>query len=317
MTVMTIMTMTNPSFAYIPEMLVEVYREKFLNREDVWFKQYVSNQKCEYFAVKSESGHSEISKVIRSHLQGELTAAWAAIDRDNKSRWCCWDSDLDADFLSKISELLDSWSFASIAEGRRDGREGHLWLFFDSPVSCMELLRFNKEVLAQCQIPADVIEFFPKYADKFSQVRGPLGVHRKPGANNQRGWFNEEEPSLIQQLEYLAAVPMNAGWKISNIAKACFAIDKRLSAIAPATPNQERCARLPNAFDILALIPEHARRLRGNDWETQCPLCAAEGGDNHGDNLHIHRSGSPFTCVKDGPGKRHSAPQIAAALSRS
>ena len=81
-------------------------------------------------------------------------------------------------------------------------------------------MRFEQEIRAHAGVPHGAVEFFPKQssADKVANsIRAPLGIHRKPGAGNVRGWFDGPPQELNEQLDWLAAQPLNSAEKILQI----------------------------------------------------------------------------------------------------
>lgn len=300
--------------------LCQNYMNRFINRTELWFRQWVDvDRKCQYACVKSGAKRYEpvTLPLIARHLKGEVTCSWPAINETGKSKWCCWDSDFENGDIVRIADVLNRLRLVSHREAVRPGRDGHLWMFFDEPIEAEQLLRLNREVLAHAGVmlksrayPSGV-EFFPASSSRLSQVRGPLGVHRKPGANNARGWFVQPEQNLKAQLEWLTSAPSNSSQIISNMVKPLFAADLARQAIAEPRviqPYPRGAARV----DILTLVAD--RRWNGRDWIARCPLCALEGHDKASDNLRISADGKIFCCVYGGPASTHSARSIVAAL---
>lgn len=148
------------------------------------------------------------------------------------------------------------------------------------------------------------IELFPRSSNNYSQVRGPLGVNRKPEANGARSLFEGAEPNLVSQLEWLASRTLN------RTEDALREVVKRAVHIKSKTHSRP----LPQTTNILDLVDW---RVSGGSFVAQCPLCAAEGHDRHRDNLRISSDGRKFCCVFGGPGKIHKAKAILKAIFTS
>ncbi len=181
---------------------LETYRNLFVPREDVFARQ---TPKGSYFLRRS----LVTDDVLRSHLQGEITAGFYALRPDHTARWVVLDSD-QADGLDQLQEAwkqLDRQGIPSQLEGSRRG--GHLWIFFE-PIAAQIARRLIAVVLPDLHV-----EVYPKQNQVSedgvgSLVRGPLGVHLLTG---QRYPFLDPlslEPtagSVQATLEYLQAVP--------------------------------------------------------------------------------------------------------------
>ncbi|MGH9548594.1 MAG: TOTE conflict system archaeo-eukaryotic primase domain-containing protein, partial [Terriglobales bacterium] len=183
------------------------YTERFVNRDDVYFEQWRSGQRYGLRAVRGQV----TAELIEKHLQGHITISVPAMSKNATCKWCAWDSDIVDGSIDRIATILDSLKWHPIREGKRSGRDGHLWLFFDSPVSAADLILFDKEIRRRCGIADRVLEFFPKQskAEIGSALRLPLGVHRKPGANNSVGWFAGPPEDRSAQLAWFAEQALN------------------------------------------------------------------------------------------------------------
>lgn len=162
------------------------------------------------------------------------------------------------------------------------------------------------------------MEFFPKQAnaDYGSLVRGPLGIHHKPGAGNMRGWFDGCERQVGAQLSLLANQPVNSATALTRFADELRGREP-IKTRPPRFVSEGTFYGRGRSFqNILELIPVSQRTLKGKNWITQCPACAAQGTDSHRDNLHIAVDGAKFWCVEGGPGKTHRKNDIRAALTR-
>ncbi|MBY0547057.1 MAG: hypothetical protein K2W95_07170 [Candidatus Obscuribacterales bacterium] len=288
----------------------------FINRTDVWFQQAVYRDKFGCFCKKVANGADPVSRrLIVNHLSGDITVCVPATNGEGLAKWCAWDSDLDSDHLARIAAVLVAIGFHPLKEGRREGREGHMWLMLDVPAPAADLLLFNRLVCSYAEIDRNALEFFPKSVNKLSQLRLPLGVHRKPEANHQRGWFDGAPKSIAEQLIWFAAQPKNSTERVQRLANA----QRIAEANALRQARKKRVRRFANrvgsleAIDILSLVD--ARRV-GDEFYAQCPACAAEGHDRHADNLRISADGKKFCCVFGGPAATHKSREIVRILSK-
>lgn len=297
--------------------LLQLYANLFVNHKTDWFRQWVDAQGTCNYARRSPGTKNYMSPALAvvKHLNGELTASWPAHNGEGISKWCCWDSDFEHGHISAIIKVLKTMGFYPLRESVRSGRDGHLWLLWDSPIQAANLIRFNQEVLAHARVPMKAehpegVEFFPASATRFSQVRGPLGIHRKPGAGNMRGWFEGCEQDVRKQLEWLASQPLNSSKKLGDIVHVLKLYDAQHRQQYQAPTASSRTGERVN---FLELIPASLRRWNSKDWLAQCPACAAVGQDTHRDNLRISPNGIA-TCVEGGAGQGHTFKEILAAL---
>lgn len=297
----------------LPSASMQDYHSLFINRTDIWFRQWSDGERCGYACVKPDSKSYEPIRdsLILRHLEGTVTCSWPAVDQAGLSRWACWDSDHENGYIVRLQQLLACWGMQSYREAVRPGRDGHLWLFLAEPIAAADLLLFNLEALAHAGIAIDAVEFFPKSADRLSQVRGPLGIHRKPGADNMRGWFESAPKSLECQLAFLSSIERVKVAPIQRLAA------YRKSVVNQSTqrqyPRQIKTSPLHDSFRISDHIDLNLCKRVGQDLAAPCPACQAEGRDRTGDNLRISPNGR-FCCVQGGPGKVHRQRDIRRAL---
>jgi hypothetical protein len=242
--------------------------------------------------------------LVYRHLRGLITCAWSAIDETISSRTLCFDSDTNDGSLDRLESFLREYNWNLIREGRRPGRDGHLWLLFDTPLKADVLITLGNAMMTLSGTTG--IERFPKSSRGYSQIRGPLGINLKPEAQGARGWFDDVEQDVLVQLEWLAAQPLNRAEDAMREAQ----------RHRPIPPNS--CTKIPKnalpyrGFDILNYV--EARR-EGNGFVAACPCCRSEGHDRHGDNLHISSDGKKFCCWFGGqPSGIHRARAIVSAL---
>jgi len=301
----------------IDDHLIDVYISRFINRTDEWFRQWFSDDGSRGGYAREHSGKDTkggrypyepvTAQLIRRHFAGDVTGGWPAIDDQKCSRWLCFDSDVDDGQLDKLESCLREWLAHPLREGRRPGRDGHLWLFFDQPVKASQLITLGDAMMKEAGVAN--LERFPKSASGFSQVRGPLGINLKPDAGGARGWFDGVEQDVREQLLWLEAQPLNT----AKSAIKCAELHKRRP-----TPTKKYHGHRSSAkkfVNILDLITDY--KHVGDEIMTACPVCEREGHDKQGNNLHISADGEKFCCwYGSQPGKIHTAPKIREALTQ-
>ncbi len=249
-------------------------------------------------------------EIIASHLKGYITISAPALDENANGRWLLFDSDTENGALDILGSFLYQWRWHTILEGRRPGRDGHLWLLLNQSIGGQYLVNLASAMLRLAGVKNSGIEIFPRSAraDKLaSGIRLPLGIHHKPGAANCRGLFESCAAKDIEsQLIWLANQPLNDAATAIELAE----LHKPL--VLPSRPfvssyRNSNCGRI----DILDFV--QARRL-GKELAAQCPICAAEGHDLHQDNLRISQDGQKFCCWYRGAGQIHKGRDIIQAL---
>ena len=293
------------------EQLIAIYMERFINRLDVWSKQWVTTDGRGGYAFQEPSmstyngrfSYEPVSPhLVARHLAGKVTCAWTAIEVNYCGKWICFDSDKADGALDALDTALRSWGVHVIREGRRPGRDGHLWILFDRPVRADQLITLADAMMNHAGISG--LERFPKSATTLSQVRGPLGINLKPEANGARGWFDGVEQNITAQLLWLAAQPLN---------RADDAIKEATRQAPPVRPvprlrtHGSYNYRGSECFNILKYVEY---RQQGNGFIAACPCCVADGHDQHRDNLRISLDGAKFCCVFGGPNEVHKVVQI-------
>ncbi len=164
---------TQRTARFTPEEKIQLFRGLFRGREDVYAVRWESpdgrtgySPKSErdwnaYYAAKPEERQRvgrETRKylpltddVIGAHLKGQITAGvypllvdetcwFLAADFDKKT----WQDDASA-FLASCRE----WSVPAALERSRSGKGGHVWIFFDRPVSAMLARRLGCALLTR------------------------------------------------------------------------------------------------------------------------------------------------------------------------
>ncbi len=307
--------------------LVDVFFDRFINRTDIWYRQWCNSDRTGYRCMSPdgeyhawEEGYQPVTRdLLVKHFNGDVTISTVAIDQSGKSRWCCWDSDNDDGRLFQIFTFLKELDFNPILEGRRDSRDGHLWLLFDQSINASDLLEFRDLVYRETGVAVqrvDSLEFFPKSVDKQSQVRLPLGINLKPEANKARGWFSEAprsydvsdvEDTLCSQLQWLSLQPLDTAIGVHRLVS-----HYRSSTSRPVTTYSRsktfNYKREGSPVDIRPYIGS-CKRI-GGELVAACPLCRMEGRDRHGDNLRVSTDGLRMNCVFGGPNQIHKTSDL-------
>lgn len=295
--------------------LVEVYFGRFINRLDVYNQQWATSINYGYKTI-----YAPVTlKLIVKHLKGKLTLAFFALSKDGRCKWCCWDSDKQDGKLGRLQAALTANGWRVIREGRRPGRDGHLWLFFDKPVPAAILRQFGALFQKTVGIADNELEFFPKQDRAIigSSVRGPLGIHKKLGAQNMRGLF-EDAPAvdLVSQLKWFADERVNEAADLLKFASELqmrVLVNKQNIKRGSANGKTKATVQMSVPNNILQLVAD-VRKV-GNGFVAACPVCMDEGHDKHKDNLHISLDGRLFCCWYNGqPGLYHTAKDILEAF---
>jgi hypothetical protein len=310
------------------------YYELFVNRREYTIQAPVADQHrrhCNYYRAKNGTALSPA--VLRRHLEGQITVGLYAIDPN--SQRCKWIA-IDADYRNAIDDLLRlQWELqqdgvASALERSRRG--GHLWMFATQPLLARDCRRYIYQIARRLEMPVrgsrkeqsagaehrlngEGIELFPKQDQVLphefgNAIRAPLGIHRATG---KRYWFYGADYEIDAQMDYLKKLKkISAEEMAPALGRAELdgsrADDAYSAKAAQAVPNVSAGAK---EFSILAEISGRKRKV-GRNYFTQCPSCAGQGRDRHGDNLAISVADPRKYCCWAGCTKE----QIRAALGR-
>jgi hypothetical protein len=253
---------------------VQLFFDRFVMRHDCYNRQSVryNPQKFKMELQVPLVYEPPTCELVRQHLEGQVTLAFPAFDETGMCKCPVWDCDNDQDWLDRIERVLIAAGFCVIRYGRRPGRAGHLRLLLDKPITAVAAMRFDKEIRLHAKVPADALEFFPKQASARkagNAIRAPLGIHRKPGAGNLRAWFEGPPQDLNQQLDWLAAQPLNSADKIMVIVRS---LEQHDAELAKYTRKKIRIQQddQPDNEELLAdLDPDD----QGDYFLCDCPGC--------------------------------------------
>ncbi len=150
-----------------------VLAQRFVQRWDLYARQLNDGR---YICVHEMLGVDHLF----SHLRGDLTLGAYLLDEKSRARYIVFDADDQKGFsdLVALAGGLASEEIPSYLETSRRG--GHLWLFFEKPVSGRRARSLGLGILAAHQLEG--IELFPKQeklaGGPGSLIRMPFGIHR-------------------------------------------------------------------------------------------------------------------------------------------
>jgi hypothetical protein len=139
---------------------------------------------CDAFAFQMDDGryfasHRDVSvQHIMGHLKGDISIAVYLLDQEGQARYSVIDAD-DDEGLTKLMQVKENFPLPSYLESSRRG--GHLWFFFEEPITGKVAKNFGLEIAKRNLIEAEV---FPKQAESDgpgSCIRVPFGIHKKTG----------------------------------------------------------------------------------------------------------------------------------------
>ena len=143
----------------------------FAGRKDCFAVQLKDGR---YFCKRNELTTSHIVR----HLKGTITLGVYLLGENGMAKYTVIDAD-DFEGFEKMKVAQSRLSFPSYLETSRRG--GHLWFFFEQPVSGKVAKNFGLEIAKRYAINAEV---FPKQAESNgpgSCIRLPFGYHLKTG----------------------------------------------------------------------------------------------------------------------------------------
>lgn len=285
--------------------LIKGFASRFINHAGAYYQQWANGTEFGYGAIYQPVTY----ELIKRHLAGTVTLALPGLDENNHGRWICFDSDTENGALNKLESFLRQHHWHVIREGKRSGRDGHLWILLNESIAGEYLCSLAKAMIKLAGLSSADIEIFPKQpqANKLaSGIRLPLGIHRKPGAGC-RGLFECCAAKDIEsQLTWLINQPLNDANTAIELAELHALIE--LPPIKPIRKNRNGNYERINILDYVQV------RRFGKELAGQCPVCKAEGHDKHRDNLRINSDGTKFACMYGGAAKVHRGGDIIRAL---
>lgn len=267
-----------------PANLLQVYLDRFSNRFDVYAEQWIDDTKYAYKPVYKPM----TVELIAEHLSGSKTIGFYCLSKESTSNWLCFDSDSDDGNLDKLNNLFCAHRWRTILEGRRTGRAGHLWLFFDQSIPATILRQFGKLFQKAASVAEGCLELFPKQdkLDKLGNlVRGPLGIHLKPGANGCRGWFEVPPQDIQAQLEWFASQKPNQAQHLIQFTNELAA---RQTVMHHVAVSPKRKFTRGGCVNFIEYARANNFVLKGNNFVGPCPSCKSVGRDSDDNHLSIH-----------------------------
>ena len=182
------------------DQLAAVLSRQFIQRWDLFCQQQDDGR---YICVHERLQHDHMLE----HLQGEITLGAYVLDGDSLGHYLIFDADNNPDWrcLQAAAKALEAVDTTAYLEKSRRG--GHLWLFFEQPLTGDEIRRFGQGLMLHFGLGS--LELFPKQAQLAggpgSLIRLPFGVHRKSGKRYSFYQLNGQPlaPTLREQIQIL------------------------------------------------------------------------------------------------------------------
>ena len=124
--------------------------DAFIQRRDMYPKQLDDGS---YVCIKKPLTLEHIA----AHLQGKLTIGAYVLNPDSLARYVVFDGDDDAQLQSliQLQNGLNVEGLPTYLEASRRG--GHLWIFFEQPVSGILARQFGAGLIDRYHLPKDGI----------------------------------------------------------------------------------------------------------------------------------------------------------------
>lgn len=293
------------------------YWDLFVNRKAHGIQRTTPDDSGKYSYVRAGTYRDPITgqprepenltlETIGRHVRGELTFNLYAINPQNqRAKWFAVDGDYDeaVDHLCRLDLELRKLGLTPVSEQSRRGM--HLWLFCATPQLAKDGRDFLRQVCRDAALPVQReidattgrslrkgLELFPAQ-DCLSEevifgnaIRAPLGKHR---ATNSFYHFYEARSYTIR--DQLALCHDRRTLTDDMLASLLTRVGRPASPpepepISAPRPWTESCGR-QKPFHIFDHLPRHLFKKQGRNWVGQCPSCAEDGHDKHGDNLHV------------------------------
>jgi hypothetical protein len=175
------------------EELAQILGDIFVQRWDLYARQLDDGR---YVCVREPLTQAH----LEGHLRGDITLGTYVLDAESNGRFMVLDADDEPDWrrLKGVAQALNSLDTVSYLEHSRRG--GHLWLFFETPLSGREIRAVGRGLLGYFNI--DSVELFPKQdqlkSGPGSLVRLPFGIHRRSG--QRYGFYDTKGRPLASAL---------------------------------------------------------------------------------------------------------------------
>ena len=295
--------------------LIAIYMDRFINQTVIWGKQWVDPGTGRYgYAYQKPDMDTKGGRfiyepvtpdLVRQLFNGKVSCAWCAVDCEWRSKWMCFDSDYNDGQLDRLKAFLrqNGWHF--IGEGAREGRPGHLWLFFDNPVAADVLIMLAKKMVkaAGAHIKGNGqdkgLEPFPKYAAGLSQVRAPFSINLRPEAKHARGWFEGIPHNIRSQIEWLASQPLNNARRVIEETRKKAELKTVFKQIYKSRLYSRTYKTKNGTFDFIAYAKANNFKLQKDNYKGPCRSCKSNGHDSTNDHLSVHAINGLVKCWND------------------
>ncbi len=171
--------------------------KRFIQRFDVRAEQQADGG---YLCIRRPLKQSHLN----DHIKGARTIGAYVLNEKGHARYTVLDADDDVQWhkLFNAKDQLRQENIPSYMEGSRRG--GHLWFFFEWPISGHAAKRFGEGLKVRFGLESEI---YPKSVtgDVGSLIRLPFGIHRKSG---KRYPFIDEDakpiaPTVQKQIRML------------------------------------------------------------------------------------------------------------------
>ena len=277
---------------FVPESLrpvIENFERLFVNRWELYARQLCDGS---YRCMRNPLSY----QLLWQHLRGQLTLGVYSLDEDDRAKWLAFDADDDkewADLLALSSRLEDENASSYLERSRRGG---HLWLFFEEPLSGRTVRAFGKALLSW---EKTTMEMFPKREKNSGGpgclIRLPLGVHRRDG---KRYPFVDRHGVLIgqtvqDQLNALLNVQVVSGAFVAEVLGGVFAEDRNPApqGVVKQSPEGETIGLIDHLkqIDLVQFIGTHVELTPSG--KAHCPF-----HDDQHMSFSVNREGNYWNC---------------------
>jgi hypothetical protein len=289
------------------ELLTDIFIERFVNRLDVIDIQSVwYNYEKERWVFQYKPVWQPVTRnVWYNHFKGEktgITLGLPPLSPQGYGKWVCFDSDKDDGKLDRLDKCLLQHNWHTLREGARFDtvnkiyRPGHLWVLFDRPILGSQLRTLGSAMMRCAGVTIEELnpkQAFLKSPDEIGNVvKTPLGLHRKPGAEMARGWFEGPKKNIIAQLEWFAMQPLNSAAKAIELAHRHRPLPKPLTLHVHEYSGDK--------IDFIAWARDNGFTKKGDEWIGPCPSCIQNyNHDPTHEHLYVNEKKNIVHCFRE------------------
>lgn len=156
----------------------QLFGELFINRRDVYARQYAHNNSHGYVCVKEELS----PELVVEHLNGDRTLGIYALSRKSTAKWVVIDADTTV--KSQLEQIIEEAKKLGLPKPviEFSGRRGyHFWWFFEKPVSGWKAKSLGEAITREQEVFPKQSEVSEDTTRPGSLVKAPLGIHRLSG----------------------------------------------------------------------------------------------------------------------------------------